>query len=119
MEIELEPSLENQPVDLLPFLDDSQARAALDDGREGEVVGQDLRFEQELVEEEEGVMGSVVVDVAFDDDVPGMGGGFLHAVVEDGPGVVERADLGIGIGVEREEGRGDGVHLPCLGSVRV
>ncbi|KAJ8625057.1 hypothetical protein MRB53_033587 [Persea americana] len=52
------------------------------------------------------ILGSVVLNVAFDDVVPGMGGGFLDAV-EDGPGVFERADLGIGIGIEREKGGAD------------
>lgn len=89
-------------MNLLPFFDSLQARTALDDAREGEIIRRKPRLlKQELAEEENGIMGSVVLYVAFDDGVPGMGGGFLDAV-EDGPGVFERADLGIGIGIERE-----------------
>ncbi|XXG53833.1 hypothetical protein AAC387_Pa03g1861 [Persea americana] len=101
-------------MNLLPFFDSSQARTALDDAREGEIIRRKPRLlKQELAEEENGIMGSVVLNVAFDDGVPGMGGGFLDAV-EDGPGVFERADLGIGIGIEREEGGGHGGHLVGL-----
>ncbi|KAM1461516.1 hypothetical protein ACFXTO_046683 [Malus domestica] len=58
----------------------------------------------QFIEQNNGIMRPLVSDVAFDEDVPRHQRG-LFDLVEDGAGVVEVVDFGVG--VERKEAGGD------------
>lgn len=108
-------------MELPPLREGLQLRAGLDGGREREAIGSEEGPDKEVGEEEERVVGVVVVDVALEEGVEGERvrvrvSGFGE-VGEEGSCLVEGSEFGVG--VEGEEERGDGEGELDGGSVEL
>ncbi|PON80710.1 hypothetical protein PanWU01x14_002660, partial [Parasponia andersonii] len=87
-------------MNLFPFLNRIQPSTTLDNARERKHIGSEIV--NKLVEQRYGVVGTLVLDIALEQDVPGNQIGFVNEL-EDGASVVEIVDLGSG--VESQEAR--------------